>query len=176
MFATRTVIFAFALAAATALGGCASSPDYVAADRPGDYGHHSRKLSGNRYRVNFTGHRRTGYEDTRDYALLRAAELTLAEGYEWFVIADRESESIRTREPEARFGYQRAYYTERRCGLLACTQSTRPATYARMEFDTARPETTHRHSLEIVMGEGEPPADGNYYDAQSVVKSIYESM
>jgi hypothetical protein len=45
-----------------------------------------------------------------------------------------------------------------------------------MEFGNDRPETAHSHSLEIVMGKGEVPEDGNYYDAQSVVKSIYRTM
>jgi hypothetical protein len=158
------------------LGACASSPKYIAADNAEDYGHYSRQISENRYRVNFNGERRANLQDTRDFALLRAAELTLAEGYDWFQIIDRESATIETREPRATFGYQRAYYTEQYCGLVSCTRTTRPSSFAHMEFGNDRPETAHSHSLEIVMGKGEVPEDGNYYDAQSVVKSIYRTM
>jgi hypothetical protein len=45
-----------------------------------------------------------------------------------------------------------------------------------MDFDAGRPQTSHSHSLEILMGKGEMPEDGNYYDAQSVVKAIYQTM
>lgn len=172
MFITRIVTIAFFLT----LGACASSPSYVAADSADDYGHYSRKIAENRYRVNFNGHRRASLQETRDYALLRAAELTLAEGYEWFQIVDRESATTETREPELGFGYERAYHVQQRCGLVSCTRSVRPATYARWEVDTRRPETSHSHSLEIVLGKGEAPEDGNYYDAQSVVKTMYHTM
>ena len=172
MLITRIVLITTFLT----LGACASSPKYVAADSADDYGHYSRQISENRYRVNFNGERRANLQDTRDYALLRAAELTLAEGYDWFQIIDRESATIETREPRTNFGYQRAYYTERNCGLLSCTRTTRPTSFAHLEYDTHRPETAHSHSLEIVMGKGEVPEDGNYYDAQSVVKAIYRTM
>ncbi len=169
MLITRIVFAATLLT----LGACASSPKYVAADSADDYGHYSRKISENRYRVNFNGNRRANLQDTRDFALLRAAELTLSNGYEWFQIVDRESATTETREPRAGFGYERAYYVQRSCGLLSCTQTTRPTTYSRMEFDSSRPKTRHSHSLEIVMGKGEVPEDGNYYDAESVVKTLY---
>ncbi len=174
MMVTRIVL----LAALLTLGACASTPKYVAADSAEDYGHYSRQIAENRYRVNFNGERRANLQDTRDYALLRAAELTLAEGYDWFQIIDRESSTTETREPRATFGYQRAYYTEQNCGLLSCTRTTRPASYTHMGFDSYahRPATAHRHSLEIVMGHGEVPEDGNYYDARSVVKAVYRTM
>lgn len=174
MLYSRIVIAAVFLT----LGACASSPQYVAADSATDYGHSSRKLAENRYRVNFNGRQTTSVQDTRDFALLRAAELTLAEGYDWFQIVDRETATATTRrdEPRTGFGYERAYYTERSCGLLSCTRTVRPTTTARMSFDSGRPETKHSHSLEIVMGAGEIPEDGNYYDARAVVKSIYETM
>lgn len=172
MFITRIAVIAIFLS----LGACASSPSYVPAHGANDYGHSSRKIAENRYRVNFNGSRRTSYQDTRDYALLRAAELTLAEGNDWFEVVDRESQTTETREPETRFGYERAYYVERNCGLVACSRSVRPATYTSMEFDTRRPDTTHSHSLEIVMGNGELPEGGHYYDAKEVMKAVYRTM
>lgn len=177
MFMSKTAIARIAVIAVfLSLGACASSPSYVAADGANDYGHSSRKLAENRYRVNFNGNRHTSYEETRDYALLRAAELTLAEGNDWFQVVDRESQTTETsREPESRFGYQRAYYVNENCGLLGCSRSVRPATWTSMEFDTRRPDTKHTHSLEIVMGKGDTPEDGHYYDAREVVKAVYRS-
>ncbi|MBT8445458.1 MAG: hypothetical protein KJO13_11975 [Gammaproteobacteria bacterium] len=178
MFNSLTVITRIAVIAVFAsLGACASSPSYVAADGANDYGHHSRKIAENRYRVNFNGNRNTSYEETRDYALLRAAELTLAEGNDWFQVVDRESQTTETnREPESRFGYQRAYYVSENCNLVSCSRSVRPAAWTTMDIDARRPDTKHTHSLEIVMGQGEMPDDGHFYDAREVVRAIYQTM
>ena len=178
MFHLRTVVFKIAIAAAFAsLAACASSPTYVAADGAYDHGHSSRKLADNRYRVNFAGNRNTSYEETRDYALLRAAELTLAEGKDWFQVVDRESQTTETNhEPSNRFSHQRAYHVRESCGLVSCSRSVRPATWTTMEFESRRAETKHTHSLEIVMGDGEMPDDGHYYDAREVVQAIYRTQ
>ncbi len=173
---TRIVL----IAALLSLGACASSPRYVAADGADDYGHYARKISENRYRVNYNGGRTASLQDTRDFALLRAAEITLSEGYDWFQVVDRETATTESREPRAGvgFGYERAYYTETECGLLACSQRTRPVTYTTWAVDSGsrRPETRHSHSLEIVMGRGKMPEDGHYYDAAQVTKAIYENI
>ncbi|MDX1498890.1 MAG: hypothetical protein R3176_03270 [Woeseiaceae bacterium] len=172
MLLTRIVFLSFILA----LGACASQPSYVAADDPGDYGYHARKIADDRYRVNYNGSR--NLEDARDYALLRAAELTIADGYEWFQVVDRETATTEVRErAQSRFGAERHWTVEERCGLVSCTRSARPtATWARMDFGPDRPEVRHSHSLEIVMGKGEMPEDGSYYDARAVMNAIYESI
>lgn len=164
------------------LGACASSPRYVAADSATDYGHYARKISENRYRVNYNGGRSADLEETRDFTLLRAAEITLSEDYEWFQVVDRETASIESRESQPGvgfgYGYERAYYTERNCGLLGCSQRTRPVTYTTWSVDShnRRPEMRYSHSLEIVMGKGEMPEDGHYYDARQVMKALYEEI
>ncbi len=173
---TRIVL----LAALLTLGACASSPRYVAADSASDHGHYARKISENRYRVNYNGGRTTSLQDTRDFALLRAAEITLLEGYDWFQIVDRETATTESREPRpgVGFGYERAYWTETNCGVLGCSQRTRPVTTTTWTVDSHahRPETRHSHSLEIVMGKGKMPEDGQYYDALQVSKTIYENL
>ena len=161
-----------------ALGACASNPKYVPADDAGDYGHYSTKLDENRYRIVFNGRGTTSLNTTRDYALLRAAELTMQEGNDWFRIVDRETYTDRqVVEPAVGVAYQRAYYVEQSCGLLACSRTVRPRDFAYMQVDTSRPKTVHSHSLEIVMGSGPMPADsGNYYDASEVARSLWASM
>ena len=174
MLITRIVF----VAALLSLGACASSPKYVAADGAYDYGHQSRQIAENRYRVNFNGGQRASLQDTRDFALLRAAELTLAEGNDWFQVIDRETATTETRdrEPRVGFGYERAWTVRESCGVLSCTRSTRPASYARFDYDTRRPAESHSHSIEIVMGKGKVPEDGHYYDAREVVKSLYNAI
>lgn len=177
MFNPRIALIVIALG----LGACASGPKYVPANNAEDYGHYSTKLDDNRYRIVFNGGPTTGLNTTRDYALLRAAELTLQEGYDWFEIVDRETSSeSRDRHsmgPGMGFAYERAYYVERNCGLLACSQSVRPRNYSYMEMSNTRPRTVHSQTLEILMGTGEiPQKGGNYYNASSIAKSLWESM
>jgi hypothetical protein len=162
-----------------ALGACASTPEYVAAGDAAGYGYYSQRIEDDRYRVNFNGNRHTSYEEARNYALLRAAEVTVAEGYDWFEIVDRESlttESLR-REPAARTGYVEHWTVEDRCGLLGCTRRARPSAFTTtsLEFDATRPATRYMHSLEIVMGKGEQPEDGHAYDAREVMRTVYSA-
>ena len=172
MFYSRIIFIATLLA----LGACASTPDYVAADSASDYGHYTRKISDDRYRVNYNGRRSTDLQDARDYAMLRAAELTLNKGYDWFQIVDRETSTIESREPEMQvgFGFEQTRYVETHCGLLSCTRTERPMRHTSMHLDNRRPETRHSHSIEIVMGKGKIPENGNYYDAKAVAESIGE--
>ena len=165
----------FLLIAMTALAGCASAPQYVAADDPTDRGYYARKIAEDRYRVNFNGSRRTNLQDARDFALLRAAELTTEKGYDWFEVVDRELATTETRDrsvPRTGLSYQRTTYVERRCGVLACSSTVRPAAWTGMTMETARDEVRHSYSLEIVMGKGSLPTGGQYYDAKSVTESI----
>jgi hypothetical protein len=174
MFNSRLAIIFIALG----LGACASGPKYVKADHENDYGHYTTQLAENRYRIVFNGGQSTSLNMTRDYALLRAAELTLQAGYDWFQVVDRETNTDRrNNEPQMAFGYERAYYTERSCGLLACSKSVYPRDYRYMKISNERARSVHSHSLEIVTGSGAMPADGgNYYDASSVAKSLWASM
>ena len=123
---------------AAALTACASSgkPVYMAAQDPGDFGYYASPLEDNRYRV---AYKIRGDEVTtaKDYALLRAAELTLQRGYEWFEIVDRntnveESDTYRT---TARMRVNATTYRE--CGLLGCTTVTRPAYVDTTYFERA---------------------------------------
>jgi hypothetical protein len=53
----------------------------------------------------------------------------------------------------------------------------RPRNYSYLEMSNTRPRTVHSQALEILMGTGEIPLKGgNYYNASSVAKSLWESM
>ena len=166
---TRIVLIAALFSLMTA---CASSPSYKPAKGANGYGHSSYKIAENRYRVNFNGGRRADYQAARDYALLRAAELTLSNGYDWFQIVDRESTVREVQEPRVGVGYTQTYSTYERCGLLSCSRSVQPATYTSVSFDSRSTRDAHHYSIEIVMDKGKLPKDGSAYDADEIVKSI----
>lgn len=100
---SRSVV-AGSLAALLALSGCASSgtpyqPLSSASEVAGGYS--DQKLTEGRFRVTFAGNRLTSRETVESYLLFRAAELTLGEGYDWFVVVDHEMDHRITREVRA---------------------------------------------------------------------------
>lgn len=104
---TRTAIAA--ALAALALGGCASSstpyqPLSSASQVAGGYT--DRQLTEGRFQVTFAGNRLTSRETVESYLLFRAAELTLTQGYDWFVVVDKEMDHKITRETRSDPAYR----------------------------------------------------------------------
>jgi hypothetical protein len=74
------------------LGACTTSPTpYQAAT--GTLGYSDQQIESNRYRVSFAGNSATPLDKVQDYALYRAAELTLAHGGDYFKVVSRNTES-----------------------------------------------------------------------------------
>lgn len=165
----------YALPLAIALTACAGSSkmNYMAANDPGDYGYYASALEEDRYRVAYKV-RGDDVSTAKDYAMLRAAELTLQNGYDWFEIVDRNTNSEQEgRYPEARMRVAATTYNE--CGLLGCTTVTRPAFIDTTYSDRINNDNTSKSTvtfIEVVMGNGETPDGGNIYDARSLIENI----
>ena len=78
------------------LAGCASGPAYRPAEQAGDYGYRDTLLTSDRYRVSFVGDAGTARENVETFALFRAADVSLAHGYDHFRITARETSPITT--------------------------------------------------------------------------------
>lgn len=77
------------------LGGCATtSTPYqpASASNRVSGGYSEVRLDSDRYRVTFAGNMFTSRDKVEGYLLYRAAELTTQQGYDWFVIRQRETE------------------------------------------------------------------------------------
>jgi hypothetical protein len=86
---------AVCLALLLGLAACSSTPTpYQAATS--NFGYRDQQLENNRYRVSFAGNSATSPDAVQDYALYRAAELTLASGHDYFRVVDRNTESRST--------------------------------------------------------------------------------
>lgn len=73
-----------------ALVACAGAPTpYQAAQ--GGFGYSEQQIEQNRYRVRFAGNAATSRQTVEDYALYRAAELTVQTGHDWFEVVDRDT-------------------------------------------------------------------------------------
>ena len=154
------------------LGGCASQPAYRAAEN-GGYGYTETKLTDTQYRVYFTGR---GSDKTKemDYAMLRAAEVTIEQGYDWFVVANRETLIDRekvTTEPQVGFSQRYSRVTE--CGLLTCrTEHHQRSTLSAGVFVGGKESSTIESVLDVQLGRGVRPDDAQSYDARQVAKNL----
>ncbi len=166
--------FLYSLPVALMMTACASSDSdrYMAANEQGDYGYYESALEDDRYRVAYKT-RGNDVEEAKDFALLRAAELTLQKGYDWFEVVDRDAQT------ENRGSHDRAVAsmrlnatTYRECGILSCRNVTRPA-YIDPTYRDRAPQGVESTAtiIEIVMGEGEKPS-GNIYDARTLAETI----
>jgi hypothetical protein len=85
------------------LGACASAPTPYRAASDG-FGYRDQQIESNRYRVSFSANAATNLDAVQDYALYRAAELTLANGDDYFRVVDRQTESRSTGVGSPRIG------------------------------------------------------------------------
>ena len=97
----KLALFALAAAALT-LTACATATPYQAAV-DSSRGYSEQRLESNRFRVSFSGNSLTRLETVENYLLYRAAELTKENGYDYFVVADRNTEK-KERYAGSRFG------------------------------------------------------------------------
>lgn len=169
---TLTVAMAVLLLAA-----CASNrSSYVPASDEGGVGYTESRLSEARYRVVFKGESGASLETVQDYALLRAAELTVAQNYDWFEVAERSSTPVVEQRNSARAAVQVRSGTTRQtsCGLIGCTTTevaSAPA-FPQSELEFQEREQGYVASIEVLMGQGSHDRSADIYDARDVIASI----
>lgn len=90
----RGVILATVAGSALLVAGCATPTTYRPATGSGfsRTGYSDLRIEPNRYRVTFAGNTVTDRDIVERYLLFRAAELTLQNGYDYFVMADRDTD------------------------------------------------------------------------------------
>lgn len=168
------------LVTAIALTGCATMTPYQPAAKRGAPGYTETQLGANRYRIVFTGNARTPEETVKDYALLRAAELTLQKGDDWFRIASRDNDtktkSRTTVSPSVGFASVPQTAVYQRCGLLSCQSAvaTSPGYGYGVGSDvtTTSSSSAYTSSLEILMGKGKQPNGVESYNARETANSL----
>ncbi|MBT8139161.1 MAG: hypothetical protein KJP25_05305 [Gammaproteobacteria bacterium] len=153
------------------LAACASNTPYRSADG-GKFGYRDASLGDDRHRVVFT-QRSPDVATAMDYALLRAAELTLLEGKEWFIVRDRQTTLDREREPATSVSMSQGRVVERNCGLLGCRTTSRPApatVHGAVRSGSSRSEV--QAILEVELGSGSKPENGDVYTASETRSAL----
>lgn len=156
----RMYRFAAAALLVTGLAACSASPTpYQLAGEQGGYT--DQQLESDRYRVTFEGNSSTPREVVEDYALYRAAELTLQNGADSFKVVSKDVEpiigSVRGISPGIGIGIGG--------GNVGFGVSS--------TFGGGRPDYSYVTYLDIVTFEGEPPAeDRESFSALDVIERL----
>lgn len=70
--------------------GCATATPYQAQSGKDEYGYQDLKIDDNKYRIVFRGNSVTSRETVETYLLYRAAELTLENKFDYFVVREQQ--------------------------------------------------------------------------------------
>jgi hypothetical protein len=174
MILNRKFVAIAAATAALALSACATSTPYQPAGPSGYNGYSEQRLNSDRYRVSFSGNSLTSREQVEMSLLLRAAELTTQNGYDWFSTANRDVER------DTRFYAQPDpfYYDRYRRYWGPSWRFYRRGYWSRWDpfwgpdIDI-RQVDRYEATADIVLGRGQKPAgDPNAFDAREVIENI----
>lgn len=157
---------------AVLLAACASQPAYRAADS-GGYGYSERQLTEDQFRIHFRG-RGDDTGRAMDYAMLRASELTLEKGFDWFDVASRDTlvdrEQVPATSTSTALGV--SYATVQDCGLLTCTTYHRPVPQYQTSVSMGDQRSEVEVIMEVRMGKGMRPSDQTSYDARELYSRL----
>ncbi len=152
-----------AFAAALSIAACASvgPATYGPADSKG-FGYEETRIESDRYRIVYGGSGDMPPEMVEDYARLRAAEVALENGYDWFRVVGRAISGEQRGGVGIGAGGGGGSYG--RSSGVGVGVGGDLGTIGARDYFTVR--------LEVLMGSGAPPEDGDYFDAREVVASI----
>lgn len=148
------------VAMALMLAGCVSPTPYQPRDN--GQGYTEQKLENDRYRVTFAGNSETSRETVENYLLYRAAEITLRESKDYFVVVTREGEThTRVTSPEVGglFGTGWGPYGN--------------STFTGLSVGSGTRTTEYYAQADIVLHSGERPDDDTRaYAARALIENL----
>ena len=154
-------------ASALALTACASLAPYGPSMGPNGQGFSEQRIESDRYRVTYRGVGAPG--PVADRALLRAAQLTTDQGYDWFEVTQRyidgRPDSAGGVRPSLSVGGGSSRYNGRYGGF----SSSGVGVGVGLNFSGPSPTQT---VLEIRLGRGQRPERAEAYDARDVLRNL----
>ncbi len=160
----RNVLLAAAL---LALPACATTPPpYAAATSGASAGYSETQIESNRYFVTYRAPNSADVALLQDYVLLRAADLTLENGREWFWVDRRSVDETDTssRGPSVGIGVGGGSYGGRSGGSVGVGLS--------FPIGSRTGQAARAATFEIRFGEGPKPDDANAYDARATATNL----
>lgn len=147
------------LALCVGLSACATVTPYQPLTQ--GQGYAEQKLEDTRYRVSFSGNDLTPRQTVENYLLFRAAELTLEQGHDYFILLSPSTET------ETR-------YTQN-VNLLGSygVYGWYPRSYLGAGVSTSVPTTQYEAQAYVLMRSGKkPPRDDRAFDARQIKKNL----
>ncbi len=168
-----------AATAALALSACVTATPYAPAGVNSRFGYSEQRVDADRYRVSFSGNSVTSREQVEMALLLRAAEVTAENGYDWFATVNRATDrDVRRQASPDPFFYDRyspfwgpswRYYSR---GYWSPWSDPFGRDAFGRDFNVQEIDRFEA-SAEVVMGRGAKPAnDPNAFDAREVISNI----
>lgn len=160
----RTIILA---AAALTLAGCATAaPPYAAAAGAGSAGYVEQQIETDRYSVTFRAPQGADANLLQDYAMLRAADLTLQNNHDWFWVDRRalDDEATVHSGPSIGFGIGGASFGRH--------SAVGTGVGINLPIGGHTGQVARAATVEIRFGSGPKPDEVNAYDARSLSTNI----
>ena len=161
------------------LVACATSTPYAPANDRNGYGFAEQRIEDNRFRITFRGNSLTDRETVENFLLFRAAELTLQNNFDYFVVIEGDTEARTSYSTSGAgfyngpaffgrygYGYPRRFY--------AFPYYAYGFGWGAPYYDTYTREITRYSAVAFVtMHPGEKPADNpQAFDARDVMKNL----
>ncbi|MDZ4362864.1 CC0125/CC1285 family lipoprotein [Brevundimonas sp.] len=159
----RPLVLPLVAVAALSLSACASLAPYGPQGSPSGQGFAEQRIESNRYRVTYRGVGAAG--PVADRALLRAAELTLEQGYDWFEVTQRWTDG----RPDSAGGIRPNVSIGAGSSRYGGFSSSGVGVGVGLNLSGPSPTST---VLEVVLGRGDRPDRPNAYDARGVRDAI----
>lgn len=148
------------------LAACASSPTPYRSASDG-FGYREQQLESNRYRVSFAGNAATGLDTVRDYALFRAAELTVATGHDYFRVVNQSTDTRSSGVGGPRIGV----------GLGSGGSDSGLGVGISSILGGGGYADDYTVTMDVLMFDGEKPAaDEDAYDAREVLRRLQPAI
>lgn len=148
---------------ALALSACATLAPYGPQQGPGGQGYSEQRIERDRWRVVYQGVGAPG--PVADMALLRAAELTLANGDDWFEVTQRWTDG----RPDSAGGLRPSVSIGAGSGRYGGWSASGVGVGVGLNLSGPQPTST---ALEIVTGRGARPDRPQVYDAGEVRQAL----
>ncbi len=154
------------LLAAMALVACVTGPTAYGPAQEGGLGFYSQQIEKTRFHVSFTG---KNADEARNFALLRAAEITTEQGYSYFRVIGAGTQGDQARRSPVTTsvgvgigsgGYRRGTRTNVGVGINI------------NDLGRALGGNKVTSSMEIILGGSAGSSADNVYEAASIIKSI----
>ena len=159
-----------AVAGFALLAACAYPTPYQPAPTENGLGFTTQQIESNRFRISFKGNAATSRQRVDTYMLYRCAEVTLQNGYDYFVVVNRDTDKSTAYENfggNLGFGY----------GWGRPYGWGGPFGWGGPDMDYSRPVNSYDAIADIKLFKGpKPPNDPYAYDAHDVERSLGPSI